>query len=65
MKVDDNVVVKDAMEGDPRGKGRILRIYEGGKIASVWWNMKTQEGDPPAGIMVQTENLDELEVIND
>ncbi len=65
MKVDDRVTVKNAAMGDPRHEGRILRIYEGGKTASVWWAMKTQEGDPPAGVMVQTEKLKDLEVVND
>ena len=65
MKVDDNVVVKDARKGDPRGKGKILRIYTGGETASVWWSLRTQDGDPPAGVMVQTEKLKDLEVVND
>ena len=64
MKVDDTVILKNKKSDDPRSVGKIRQIFEGNTYASVWWTMLNYDDETPPGIMIQTELIKNLELVD-
>lgn len=65
MKVDDIVALKNRKGGDPRNTGRVCEIFDGNTHVCVWWTMSNQDDETPPGIMIQTELIANLRIINE
>ena len=65
MKVDDVVVLKNRIFGDPRSTGRVREVFKDNTYVSVWWTMSNQDDETPPGVMIQKEPIESLKVITD
>ena len=65
MKINDIVVLKNRKPEDPRNTGRVCEVFEGSTHVSVWWTMSNHDDEVPPGIMIQTELVTNLKVIDE
>ncbi len=65
MKINDIVVLKNRKEEDPRHTGRVCEVFEGNTHVTVWWTMSNHCEEVPPGIMIQTELISNLRVVNE